>query len=170
MSYNSQYFKDYYQANKEALKQKAKENYLAEKEKDIESLREKSRIRQYNWRHNPTSKYAESSLKYKLTNQEKYIFQRAKIRAKRKGLEFNIDIEDIIIPEKCPLLEIPINMAASNQDERPSLDRIDSTKGYVKGNIMIISWKANKLKNNFTSQELLLVGKNLQDIESRKWQ
>lgn len=47
----------------------------------------------------------------------------------------------------------------------PSLDRIDSSKGYVKGNVRVISARANMLKNNATVEELTLV---LKDLKRRK--
>jgi hypothetical protein len=39
-------------------------------------------------------------------------------------------------------------------DNSPSLDRIDTSKGYVKGNVWVISWRANKLKSDATLAEL----------------
>ena len=98
-------------------------------------------------------RYLEYSKKYK----EKVLLKKAKHRAKQKGLEFNIDISDIIIPEICPVLGIPIH---KNSDEKtytqnsPSLDRIDNNKGYIKGNVMVISYRANHLKNNSNLEEM----------------
>jgi len=84
----------------------------------------------------------------------KKIFDRCKTRATKKGLAFNLTLEDIPeIPTLCPVLLIPMQV--------PSLDRIDSKKGYVKGNIRIISNRANILKNNATVEELTLVLKDL---------
>lgn len=95
---------------------------------------------------------------FRTNNLEKYIFQRTKARAKTDNIEFNIEISDIIIPEYCPYLKIKLDMvngAKGRQDNAPSIDRIDSTRGYVKGNIEIISDKANRMKNNATARELL---------------
>lgn len=76
-------------------------------------------------------------------------------RAKVKGLEINISKEDLIIPGICPILKIPIKRTLGQAtDGSPSVDRIDPHKGYIKGNVQVISMRANTLKNNATVQEL----------------
>lgn len=80
----------------------------------------------------------------------------AKHRAKMKNLEFDLSIEDIQIPEYCPVLKIKIEMYASSQSRTsPSIDRIDTTKGYTKDNIQVISWLANTMKSNANFEELI---------------
>lgn len=81
------------------------------------------------------------------------MWSRAKYRAKQKGLDFNITKEDIVIPDVCPLLSTPM--------VSPSLDRKDPTKGYVKGNVWVISNRANTLKNDATLEELQTLVENL---------
>lgn len=80
------------------------------------------------------------------------------VRAKRKGLEFNLEREDLIVPEVCPVFHIPLKFykgtGKTRQPDSPSVDRIDNTKGYVKGNVRIISNRANVLKSNATLEEL----------------
>jgi hypothetical protein len=96
-------------------------------------------------------------------NNEKYIITSIKSRAKKQGIEFSIDATDIKIPSTCPILGIPIfkefkGKGNSNKGPRytsPSLDRIDNTKGYVKGNVHIISNKANVMKSSASPEELL---------------
>lgn len=79
----------------------------------------------------------------------------ARKRAKQKGLEFNIELSDIVIPEYCPVLGMKLSRKNSKQkDNSPSLDRIDNTKGYVKGNVIVVSYKANRLKSDATMPEL----------------
>lgn len=86
------------------------------------------------------------------------MYRRAKYRAKNNNLEFNIDIVDIIIPKYCPILGIPL-IANSGKSggikTSPSLDRIDSNKGYTKDNIWVISLLANQMKSQANNSELL---------------
>lgn len=86
----------------------------------------------------------------------------AKNRARRKGIEFSIEESDIVIPDICPLLEIPIEYGTrANYDRSPSLDRIDNSKGYIKSNVWVISQKANAMKNSATFEELKTFSKNV---------
>lgn len=85
-----------------------------------------------------------------------------KRRAELKGLEFNLTEEDIIIPDKCPILEVPLIIGdKDNYEYSPSIDRINNSKGYIKGNIQIISKKANSMKNCASYKELQAFCKNV---------
>jgi hypothetical protein len=73
---------------------------------------------------------------------------------------FTIKITDLLpLPERCPALGILINYGnlKTNRDNWPSADRVDSTKGYVPGNVAIISYRANRIKNNASTKELYSV-------------
>lgn len=88
----------------------------------------------------------------------------AKSRSVRKGLEFNLSIEDIIIPEFCPVLGIPLFFSAGKKtDNTPSVDRVDNSKGYVKGNVRVISNKANTLKSSMSLEELKKIVQYIED-------
>ena len=87
----------------------------------------------------------------------------ARKRAKDKGLDFDLTPEDIIIPQVCPYLLIPITPNAGGKSRlpgSPSLDRLDNDRGYVVGNIIVCSWRANKLKADSDFQELQLLVNN----------
>lgn len=86
------------------------------------------------------------------------LYKLAKGRARKKGLEFNIELKDIHIPKKCPILKVPLICSTRYS---PSIDRIYPDKGYVKGNIAVISALANSMKANATPQELLIFAKNI---------
>jgi hypothetical protein len=91
----------------------------------------------------------------KINNKSKRLFYAARGRALDKGLEFNISPEDIVIPDICPVLGIPIIRDAKSErvDGSPTLDRIDSSKGYTKDNICVISNKANTIKSFGTIED-----------------
>jgi hypothetical protein len=82
---------------------------------------------------------------------ESELLNAARHRAKVKNLEFNLTKDDIIIPEYCPVLGLKLNL--NDKFLTPSLDRIDNSLGYIKGNIKVISNKANRLKNNGTVED-----------------
>lgn len=87
----------------------------------------------------------------------KYLLYKAKTRARLKGLEFSLCETDIIIPSHCPILGIELNQGRRSLEERnnaPCIDRKDNSKGYVKNNIAVISFKANKLKGELTKDQL----------------
>lgn len=76
---------------------------------------------------------------------------------------FDISVDDIYIPEYCPYLNVKLSTDFSDVHSPFyfSIDRIDSSKGYVKGNIQVISKMANTMKNNATIEELVTFSENV---------
>lgn len=89
------------------------------------------------------------------------MWKQAKHRAKFDYgvMEFSIEVSDIVIPEKCPYLDVPF--IPLDKELGYSLDRIDSSRGYTKDNIQVISYKANRMKSNATEQELISFAKGV---------
>jgi hypothetical protein len=81
----------------------------------------------------------------------------ARNRATRLGVPFDITLADIPVPAECPVLGIPLRWSERRTDATPSLDRVDPKKGYVRGNVFVISWRANKIKTDATITELRAV-------------
>ena len=82
---------------------------------------------------------------------------RKKTECKSLGIDYDLseDYLKSIWTGICPILSVPIDIKASKQDTySPHLDRVDPTKGYVKGNVQWLSGRANRLKNNITIYEL----------------
>jgi len=93
--------------------------------------------------------------KNRIENKEREILNRARQRAKKNGLDFNLELSDIIIPEFCPVLGIKLERLNTKlEDSSPSIDRLDNSKGYIKENIMIISARANRIKADANLKEL----------------
>lgn len=102
-----------------------------------------------------TQRVKSTDLRYKMHN-------RAQQRAKNSGIEFNITKQDIIIPTNCPILGIPLKVhkgSPGGTKNSPSLDSIDSTIGYTKDNIWVISHLANQMKSHATIIEMRLFAK-----------
>jgi len=98
-----------------------------------------------------------NSERVKNTSAEKKMISRAKNRSKARNIEFSIELKDIFIPEKCPILDIKLECSSGKsggKQNSPSLDRIDNSKGYVKGNVIVISHLANCMKSYASKTEL----------------
>lgn len=99
----------------------------------------------------------------KLDPRKKLLYA-ARKRAKQNGLECTITVDDIVIPDICPALGIKLEarIGAGRQNREdignsPSLDRIDNSKGYIPGNVAVISLRANMIKTDATAAELSAV-------------
>ena len=94
------------------------------------------------------------------------MYRRAKSRAKVKGHEFSITIEDIYIPQLCPILKCPLVVHKGKSGaypDSPSLDRIDNSRGYTPDNVWVISQRANAMKASANEEELKLFAKWITD-------
>jgi hypothetical protein len=93
------------------------------------------------------------------------MWAQAKNRAKTKGIPFDIELVDIVIPERCPLLGIPLRHNAKRLHyDSPTLDRIIPSLGYVKGNVQVLSLKANMAKSSLTLEEMKLLVRNWENL------
>ena len=94
---------------------------------------------------------------YYKANFAKLMWGRAKKRAAERGIEFDIAVSDIIIPTHCPVLGIPLVIGEGRRgpaSSSPSLDRMHPELGYVRGNVTVISHRANIMKQDGTAEEL----------------
>lgn len=121
------------------------------------------RIKGRRWRNKPEIKerYKKKRADWNkdIHNRAKLLLWSAKYRANRNNLEFNISEDDLLpLPTHCPVLGLKLSTRCSAQaDNAYSLDRINPKKGYVKGNVVVISNRANILKRDATLTELRLL-------------
>lgn len=92
----------------------------------------------------------------KISQIKKNIVNRSKSRAKKKNIPFNITEDDIVIPDRCPVFGV--EFIYGDKDLTYSIDRIIPELGYTKDNIVIVSNKANMIKNNASPEEIIAVG------------
>ncbi len=148
---------------------------------------EKRKERQKLWAKNNPEKVRASVKKWREANTEKtkqhktnwlqvpenrirHSLSQAKRRATEKGIEFAISIDDLLpLPTVCCVLNVPLNYKGTKNrgfvNDCPSIDRIDPTKGYVPGNVQIISWRANRIKSDASILELESVLKYMKGFE-----
>jgi len=86
------------------------------------------------------------------------MWTRARVRARAEGIQFSITEEDFSIPEYCPVFpHLKLAFSAgrgSRPDNIPTLDRLQPARGYVPGNVNVISMRANRLKSDASAEEL----------------
>jgi hypothetical protein len=105
----------------------------------------------------------------KTRNPSRFLFQEIKARARDEGILFNLTQEDVQIPETCPVFGIPLRFTrGARTHNTPSLDRIDPALGYTKGNVIVVSWRANAVKMASTPHELITVGRFYEALLSKK--
>ena len=108
---------------------------------------QKAKVAKHRWKHkNPKKAWATSAV------------GGAKMRAALKKLDFDLtsDYIESITPDRCPIFGEPF-LFVGNKVMQPfsaSLDRLDPTKGYIQGNVVVISMKANSIKNAYGSAEI----------------
>lgn len=88
------------------------------------------------------------------------LLRHLKQSAKKRNLEFNLTESDLMhlsFPITCPILGVELEYGNRKYSpNKPSIDRINSTEGYIKDNIQVLSFSANRAKNNLTDAELKL--------------
>ncbi len=114
--------------------------------------------------------YSKQHREYHKNHPSQRMLVRAKIRAKKKGIPFTITQKDIIVPNICPILGLPLihsegPKGTSSNDNSPSLDRIIPKLGYIPGNIAVISMRANRIKTDATPEELRKVADWLESVQ-----
>ncbi len=100
--------------------------------------------------------------RWRRANPQRYIFGRKKNEVTTSGRhEWALEFTDVVWPTHCPALGIELDYGKKPKghasDNSPSLDRLDSSRGYVKGNVLVVSCLANRIKNSSTPAQLAAV-------------
>lgn len=142
-------------------------------ERNREKINARTRARRAENRENANTKRKE----YRASNREKmnaherekraknpvpWLIRLARARAKEVGVECTLIATDVTVPERCPWLDIPLAPGTGKlHDNSPTLDRIIPEIGYVPGNVIVISHRANRIKNSSSPEELARVLRGL---------
>jgi hypothetical protein len=99
-------------------------------------------------------------MEYGDKNIQKLMLRSVKARALKENITYNLNLDYIksIWPKNnlCPIFgcELKRNRKGQSRNTSPSLDRIIPEKGYVEGNVVVVSFKANRIKNDGTVEDL----------------
>jgi hypothetical protein len=117
---------------------------------------EKSKASVKKWRDANRPAHNEMRRRHRANNLVATLVREARARARKQGIKFTITLHDIPpMGEQCPLLGHPFPPSDVRKTPfSPSLDRIDPRKGYVPGNVWIVGYRANRIKNDATADEL----------------
>lgn len=144
-----------------AVKAKDPERYRRINRESIRRMREADpeRFKEINRRSRKANqeKRQKATIAWVINHPGYYMLKNAQYRAKKLGLPFDLTFEDVQIPEICPVLGIPLVSKEGRHgflDNSPSLDRIIPALGYVRGNVRVISNRANTIKRDATMTEL----------------
>lgn len=105
-----------------------------------------------------------------------YVYQamRSKFRTKkanaiRAGRQWTVDFGDLEFPTHCPILGIELDYFSETIcDSSPSFDCVVPERDYVKGNVYVISQRANRIKNDGTADEHWAIAKFIELICSEQ--
>lgn len=161
------YGRAYKAANKERVRELGREYWKRRTERDPVGVRaigdkwrsenpDKVKAAYKKWYSKHGKEYEKKwSRKLRENRRELIMMRNCKNRARELNLPYNLDESDFVIPDVCPVLGIPLQLGTRTfQAGSPSIDRLVPAKGYVKGNVRIISWRANTLKRDATADEM----------------
>jgi len=99
------------------------------------------------------------ALQERQNNPLRHFWRNKKYRAEKESIEFDLEPSDFLAPDVCPVLGIPMEKFGHSKGYcypgSASIDRMDPSRGYVKSNIKIISFRANTLKRDCTDPDEL---------------
>lgn len=136
--------KAYYEKNRASILAQTKSRYANDPE-----FRERTKARVRAWKESKPEK------KYRTKDRRVSLLAGARERCATTGLPCTISIQDFELPERCPILGVKLVYDHTKPaPDSPSLDRIDNAKGYVPGNVRVISRRANSLKSDMTLEQV----------------
>ena len=153
----------WYEVNKEKLLSEQRAKYAALSDDERRALQKAkyaaSKDAQKVYRDNNKPQRYAYTAEWREKNLQRIIWYSAKLRAEKFDLPFDITPEDVCIPERCPVFGTILQRAIRKGGgmHSPTLDRIDNSKGYVRGNVAVISKRANNLKSDGSAVEHRLI-------------
>lgn len=101
----------------------------------------------------------QKALAFHRSDYRRSMFQRTRKLAALRGIPFDLESkDDLPLVTHCPIFKVPLTQEGGRNDFSPSIDRLVPSLGYTKGNIIVVSELANRIKSNATPEQVLAVG------------
>lgn len=121
------------------------------------------------WRDSPTHAIEPEEVAWRL-------FNSAKLKAKRRGLAFDLRYNDVLRQVKrgvCCRTGIPFDnrakpMCGPDLPFRASLDRVDNTRGYFPDNVEVVCKIFNQVKWCWNVEDVLYMAEKLMEMHNAK--
>lgn len=121
----------------------------------------------------PKEQRAANFAHWRRTNRARALVALAKSRAEKKGLDFSLDqhvreIQGVIDAGVCELTGIPFNLDGGKTWDSPSIDRIDSSKGYTLSNVRVVLYCVNVMANLWGENKIVEISDAIMAIRRSK--
>jgi hypothetical protein len=141
--------------SREKRLQQKREYYQKNRERILEQMKQRQREKLSD----PLARaeYCEKWRQYTRKNYEARLLSSIKSKCKRFNIAFDLELEDIVIPDVCPKtgIKLTVHTERGKHYDTPSIDRIDPKKGYTKDNIQVVSFWYNIAKLNWDEKVFL---------------
>lgn len=130
---------------------------MRERYRSVPGVKERLYVTSKDWRESNPERRKETDRANYYRDGQLTKFRQIKRKCAYQGIPFDLTVEDFVIPSHCPVLGIPLSFwheRGRRPDGTPSVDRVIPSLGYVKGNVRIISERANRLKQDASLDEL----------------
>lgn len=157
IAYRKAYQKRYAQLEREKARKREYMRTYSPSEEQKEKARQLMLIRERKgWTDLRANYYTDEKIRDRF---QRRFWSRIKKAAEDANVPFDLTLDDLVIPKECPIFHIPLTVGTGVRNHNtPSVDRIIPRLGYVKGNVQIISWKANRMKNDGSFEDLIALG------------
>ena len=137
---------------------------------------EKVKANQLRWRLSNPEKVCKTRYNWRKTNpiraQVSALVEAAKRRSREQKVPFDVDLMSRAAIEtrmlalpfcECCRVDLAIGSNKKAKANSPSIDKINPSLGYVDGNVAILCFRCNTIKQNATADELLCIGSWLKE-------
>lgn len=153
----SDYMRKYQQdpENKNKHNKSSAKSYQKHKKNNTKKLRDAYKV--------DKNRFKRNGKKYRETLSGKFCYWRS--GAKERKIEWDLTLEDLeSLPMICAFTKTKLTLK-QHSSNTVSLDRIDSNKGYIKGNVQFVSVQVNYAKSDYTEKEFISMCKKVAELE-----